>query len=561
MLRIGNASGYWGDDPSAIERQLNGGRLDYLTLDFLAETTMSILQKQRAANPELGYAMDFVSMLSKNLGKALKQKVRIISNAGGMNPEGCAQAILKVAGQQGLSPKIAVVTGDNVLPILSKDSFPPNVSNLLSANAYLGATPIVEALMLGADLVITGRVADGSLALAPMVHEFHWRWNDWNKLSSGMVAGHILECGAQVTGGNFTDWQKVPSFSEMGFPIVEVENSGDFVVTKHPETGGLVTVETVKEQLVYEIGDPSAYLSPDVVVDFCSVHLEQTGENRVHVSGVTGGEPTDRYKVSVCYDNGFKCVGSLPVSGPNAREKAQSFASQFWQACPKDFEDTLTEIFGSDDLLLRLGARTPDKKKIATFSKLIPAFLLSGPPGITLLMDALPKVHEVISFFPGFIPKTALTPQVVFLSEGTREQKQVPGALSGKFRVEDVRKKVQTAEKPQPVTSTGNIELSELCFARSGDKGDSVNIGVLARSPHFYGVLRDKLTAQFVKNCFQQACAGVVTRYEMDNLQGLNFVLEKSLGGGGMTSLRMDALGKMFAQTLLREKIEYHGAR
>ncbi|MEZ4742211.1 MAG: acyclic terpene utilization AtuA family protein [Bdellovibrionota bacterium] len=359
-LKIANAGGYWGDDPHALKRQVYGGQLDYISLDFLAEVTMSIMQKQRSRNPKMGYARDFIGMLKEVLPELLKNKTRIITNAGGINPEACAEAIEALANSLGLKVKIAIVYGDDILPHVQEleqkgasftnmetnEQFPLIRDRLESANVYFGAAPVVEALKWEPDIIITGRVTDTGITVAPMIYEFGWSYDDWDKIAHGIIAGHMMECGCQVTGGNFSDWQKVPTYKEMGYPIAEVSPDGSFVITKHENTGGLVSVDTVREQTFYEMGNPKAYLTPDVVADFSTIKLEQAGKNRVKVFGIKGYEPTDLYKISMAYRDGYKAQGSIVISGPNARAKAEAFADIFWNRAGEDFLERDTEYYG-----------------------------------------------------------------------------------------------------------------------------------------------------------------------------------------------------------------------
>lgn len=581
VLRIGNAGGYWGDDPEALKRQVQGARLDYITIDFLAEITMSIMQKQYAKDPNSGYAHDFIPILLEVLPQLLEQKTRIITNAGGINPHACATAIAKAAAAIDLHPRIAIVSGDNILPSISSLSATTSFENLETgepfaeirdrlgaANIYFGAKPIVEALANWApDLVITGRVTDTGISLACMIHEFGWQDDDWDKLASGIVAGHILECGTQATGGNFSDWEQIDEFTRMGFPIVELESDGNFVVTKHPHTGGKVSVDTVREQLFYEMGDPRAYLTPDVVADFSTLELEELGGDRVKVYGVCGYEPTALYKVSMAYEDGFKCVGGVMISGPNARAKAQCCAKIFWQRIDFPLDETNTEYVGINachgsiqsnnevsEVLLRLGARSHDRQLMNRFRKAISSLILSGPPGATMLSESMARVQGVVSYWPTLIPKDAVYPKISCLtdSEGEIAVKTTP---IGDFQVHSAPDQVayQASQGLDKLLAAGagGTTLAELCLARSGDKGDTANIGIFARNPKIFGFLKEFLTAQLVKDLFQELCHGQVNRYVLPKLEGLNFLLEKSLGGGGSKSLRADAQGKTFAQALL----------
>ncbi len=586
-LRIGNASGYWGDDPEALERQVNGGRLDYISMDFLAEITMSIMQKQRARDPNLGYARDLLPMLEKVLPKLLSDKTCLITNAGGVNPAACAAAIAKLAASKNLPCSIAIVYGDDILHDLpaytaqgvSFDNmengakFTGVADRIDAANIYFGAAGVVEALKWRPDIVITGRVTDTGITLAPMIHEFGWSMSDWDKLASGIVAGHMIECGAQASGGNFTDWRLVPSFQKIGFPIVEAEADGSFVITKHPGSGGLVSVDTVREQLVYEMGNPRAYITPDVIADFTSIQLKAAGPDRVHVSGVRGFEPTPTYKVSMAYRDGYKAQGAIVVSGPEARAKAEQFARNFWERIDAPLTARETEYAGWNachrslahyddgaEIILRLGARAETEAPLKVFGKHIPPLILSGPPGVAVL-GGVPKAQEVVSYWPALLPKALIQPKVALYTNKLGDAHTVTSTQTGNFKSAEAGTQTATTVQttlPQAFAEHKHenaIALTEICLARSGDKGDTANIGVLARSPKAYAFIREYLTAQRVKDWFQELCGGNVVRYEVPNLQGLNFLLENSLGGGGTMTLRTDAQGKTFAQALLRQRV------
>jgi len=446
IIRIANAGGYWGDDPYALRRQVYGElKINYITIDYLAELTMSILQKQKSKNPALGYARDFIVAVEPLLESCLNKNITLITNAGGINPKACTDALLKIAQSKNLDLKVAIVDGDNILPQvqeLSKNNvnfsnletgeeLTPYKSRVLCANAYIGAEPIIEALKEKPHIVICGRVTDSSLTLAPLMYEFNWSANDYDKLAHGIVAGHLLECGAQACGGNFTDWKKVPSFIDIGFPIIECFSDGSFVLTKHPNTGGLITKQVAREQLMYETFDPKRYMTPDVIADFTTIHLEGDGVDRVKISRVQGIEPTDQFKVSLAYRDGYKCAGTIIISGPDAYEKANVFADVFWKKISLElkladfedsFEDIETEYIGNDsthkgllkthtqhEVLLKLGARDKNKAKLQIFRKLLPSLILSGPGGVAVTGGA-PQISEVVSFWPTLIPKKYCTP-------------------------------------------------------------------------------------------------------------------------------------------------------
>ncbi|MDQ3231579.1 MAG: DUF1446 domain-containing protein [Pseudobdellovibrionaceae bacterium] len=588
VIRIGNAGGYWGDDPNALERQVQGGRLDYISMDFLAEITMSILQKQRSTDPEMGYAKDFLGMLKGVLPKLMADKTTVITNAGGVNPQSCARAIAKLAAELGLQPRIAIVYGDDILPdikdLQSKGCKFANMENgenfatvqnkIQAANIYFGAAPVVEALKWNPDIIVTGRVTDTGITIAAMIHEFNWKLNDWDRLASGIVAGHIIECGSQSTGGNFSDWEKVPSFDNIGYPIVEVNEDGSFVVTKHVGSGGMVTVDTVREQLFYEMGHPEAYITPDVVANFSSIQLAQDGQDRVRVFGVKGFEPTPLYKVSMAYEDGYKSIGSIMISGPNARRKAEAFSEIFWKRCPGPFIETLTEYVGfnachrslihrddGNEILLRLGARAADEKDLRLFGKMIPSLILSGPPGVAVI-GGVPKAQKVMSYWPALMPKDIVHPRIALYEKGEiTSEKTVTTTPVGHYAPTEAKAQVASkASKPiadviKEYQGEQLQPLSRICLARSGDKGDMANIGVMARSQAAYEFLDKYLTAQRVKDLFQELCHGTVTRHSLPNMQGFNFLLDQALGGGGTMTLRIDAQGKTFAQGLIAQRV------
>jgi hypothetical protein len=426
-------------------------------------------------------------------------------------------------------------------------------------------------------------VTDTGITLAPMIHAFGWAATDYDRLAHGIVAGHIIECGAQATGGNFTDWKKVPSFVDVGFPIVECSPDGSFVVTKQPRSGGLVTAQTVREQLLYEMGDPQAYLTPDVIADFSSIQLEAVGPDRVRISGVKGRPPTDLLKVSLAYADGHKASGSLIISGPDAREKAEVFARVFWERCASElqkaglppFDDTSTEFIGDDsthrgltprhlasEVLLRLSARCADRKPLDVYRKLLPSMILSGPAGVAVT-GGVPAISEVVSYWPALMPQEHALPVVTVLEErgtGRLEQISQTGRLAWPVTKGGGRSDTPVAD---PWTShavaggaTIRVSLMSIAHARSGDKGDTANIGLIGRSPDCYAWLREHITAERVKMWFASICHGQVERFVVPELWALNFLLEGSLGGGGTRSLFIDAQGKTLSQALLRCEVE-----
>ena len=449
IVRVGAGQGFWGDDLDAPRRQVEGGPIDYLMLDYLAEVTMSILQKQKERDPSLGYARDFVGAMESVMAAVVDRGVRVIANAGGVNPTSCGQAIKAVAGKRaGSALKIGVVTGDDLLSDLDKliagghslanmetgDPLESVRDRVLSANAYIGSTPIVEALERGANIVITGRSTDTALTMAPLRHEFNWGASDWDKLAAGIIAGHIIECGAQCSGGNcLYDWKSIPDLANVGYPLVEANSDGTFVVTKHPGTGGRVSVPTVTEQLVYEMGDPHSYITPDVVADFTSIQLKPDGENRVRVFGIKGKPATDKLKVSVAYRSGFKAVGTLVYAWPEALAKAQradQILRERLQRLGLRFDHVLSEFVGASathgplagknadvpEVQLRFGVRGPDRAAVERFTREIAPLVLNGPPSVTGFAGGRPKVEEIVAYWPALIDKSVVRTKVEILS-------------------------------------------------------------------------------------------------------------------------------------------------
>jgi len=446
VVRIASGQGFWGDSLEAPRQQVEGGQIDYLMLDYLAEVTMSILQKQKERDPSMGYARDFVGAIESVLDSIVNRGVRVIANAGGVNPPACAAAIRALAVSKGVSDqlRIAVVTGDDLLgsldelleaghELVNMESGEPLASirgDVLSANAYIGSAPIVEGLSRGASVVITGRSTDTALTMAPLRHEFKWGAADWDRLASGIVAGHILECGAQCSGGNcLYDWRGIPDLANVGYPIAEASPDGTFVVTKHPGTGGRISVPSVTEQLVYEMGDPREYITPDVIADFTTIELKADGDNRVRVSGIKGRPATDKLKVSIAYSAGFKAVGTLVYSWPEALEKAELADRILRQRLDRlglRFDQVLTEFVGASsthgalakrqleypEVQLRFGVRGLQRSAVERFTREIAPLVLNGPPSVTGFAGGRPKVEEIVAYWPALIDKTVVTTRV-----------------------------------------------------------------------------------------------------------------------------------------------------
>ena len=583
---IANCGGFWGDDPTAPRRQVEGGPIDYLVMDYLAEVTMAILQKQRARKPDTGYPADVLLHLRDVLPSCVQRGIRIITNAGGVNPLACRAACESLAKELGVADrvKVALVLGDDLYsdldalvasgePLINMDTGKPisEVRNrVLSANAYIGAAPIVEALKTGANVIITGRVADAAVTLAPMMFEFGWSPTDWDRVAAGVVAGHIIECGAQCTGGNFSDWHLVKSFRNMRFPLVEAEADGSFVVTKHPDTGGMVSVHTVAEQVLYEIGAPG-YLTPDVVARFDAIHLEQEGPDRVRVTGARGEPAPDTLKVSISYHAGWRAFGRLILSGPDTLAKAKVVADAFWDAAGGRglYEQAVHQVIGWNachpptakfepgEALIQFAVRDPDERKInSRFAPQLVPRVLGTVPGISYIADqGRPRASEVVAFWPALISRGAVSQRVI-LGE---EEIAVPHAELEGARGEE-RGAKEGVRDPSPLApypfQRSRVPLSRLCLARSGDKGDTANIGVIARSEAIYAWMLDHLTPAFVQRHFEDVCRGEVERHELPNLLAVNFLLHRSLGGGGTLSLLLDAQGKTYAQYLLAAEVE-----
>ncbi len=449
-VRIAAGQGFWGDLPDAPVRQVQGGPIDYLMLDYLAEVTMSIMQKQKARDPNAGYARDFVPLMKEILPACVERDIKVVANAGGVNVPGCAAAVRDVAVELGLGDKVRIgmVTGDDILDRMDEllargielrnlDTGEPLAvvrNRIQSANAYLGAAPIVEALSQGANVVITGRATDTGLTLGPLIHEFGWGADHWDRLAAGTIAGHIIECGAQCSGGNCQyDWENIPDLANVGFPIAEASPDGTFIITKHERTGGCVNIPSVKEQLLYEMGDPREYITPDCVADFTTIHLADDGPDRVRVFGIKGRPATDSLKVSISYSSGFKAVGTLVYAWPDAYKKAQA-ADRVLRArldrLGLKFVQVLTEFVGAGaahgplagepsadlpEVQLRVGVRGNDRAAVERFTKEIAPLVLTGPPAVTGFAGGRPKVEEIVAYWPALIPKSEIQSEVNLL--------------------------------------------------------------------------------------------------------------------------------------------------
>jgi hypothetical protein len=586
-ITVGGASGFWGDATLATPQLLASGKLDYLVYDYLAEITMSIMARARAADDSKGYALDFVSaVLAPNLPEIARQGVRVIANAGGVNVRACAEAARALIADLGLELTVAAVLGDDltgraeefagsaVTEMFSGEPF-PDPASVASINAYLGAFPIAQALATGADIVITGRCVDSAVTLGACIHAFGWRPQDYDLLAAGSLAGHILECGTQATGGNFTDWETVvDSLPEAGYPMAEIGADGVFTVTKPEGSGGAVTVGTVAEQMLYEIGDPQAYLLPDVVCDFSAVKLVETAPHWVRVSGARGHGAPAGYKASATYADGFRSGQVWTMYGRDADRKAEQLAELVFRRTATVLDslglpplsETSCEVIGAEthygrarrvgrvrEVDVKIAAKHPGPKGIAVFLKEMIGMALTAPPGLSGFAGARPKPSPVVRLFSMIVPKTQVA---VTVESATASQPCSPhaGAVFDPSALQ--RPPVPTATGSERVT----VVLESVAWGRSGDKGDKANIGIIARDPAFLpwiaAAFSEQRVADFFSHFLAPGQARPVERFYMPGPPALNFLLHDVLGGGGVASLRADPQGKGYAQLLLGETLE-----
>jgi hypothetical protein len=579
-VRIGGASGAWGDSPGAIE-QLLGAGVQYFMMDYLAEVTMSLLARARMKDPEAGYPPDFVAYLKRHLPEIARQGIKVASNGGGVNPAACKRAMEAAIAELGLSLRVAVVEGDDVMPLVdelrtaglreavSGDALP---ARLLTANAYLGALPIKAAFDAGADIVITGRCADSALGLGILMHEFGWRSDDYDRLGAGSLVGHILECGPQATGGIFTDWDSVPDWHNIGYPIAECRGDGSFVVGKPAGTGGLVTPAVIAEQTLYEIGDPAAYLLPDVAADFSGVRLTQIGPDMVRVEGARGRPPTSQYKVSATYQDGWRAVATVSIVGPDAARKAERTGEamiararmNFARRGLPDFSATHIETLGAEasygaasamrasrEVLLRLVVQHASREALELFAREIGSIGISFAPGTTGIYGGRPRPTPVVRLFTCFLDKRLLGRPRMQIGEAPAVEIEVP--FDGGFV--PTRPNSVAGTDGIPEEPTVDLPLSRLAHARSGDKGDSSNVAIIARKPHYLPLLRREVTPERIVAQLGHLVAGPAERFEAPGLHALNFLIGNALGGGGMASLRIDPQGKAYGQMALEMTI------
>jgi len=591
VVRIGGAGGFLGDSSVAAPQLLKGGKLDYMILDYLAEATMSALGQLKAARPDQGFARDFTEWVWKdNLQDLKAQGVKIVTNAGGLNPHACRARMEELAAAAGLSFKIAVVEGDDLMDRLGDlqgrgltemftDAAFPDPARVFTANAYFGGRPIAAALAAGADMVITGRVVDSALALGPLMHEFGWSDEECDLLSAGSLAGHVIECGAQATGGLFTDWEDVPDWAHIGYPVIECHADGSFVVTKPPGTGGLVSPAAVAEQILYEVGDPQGYALPDVVCDFTEVRVEAVGDNRVRVSGAKGYPASGRYKVCITFEDGYRFIGAMPVVGRDAGRKAERQADAVLERVGEmlrdrnlpPLRDRRIELLGAEasygaqarpeakavrEVVARVGAEHESAEALGLLAREFASPTTSMSVGSTGWFGGAPTITPVARVYSVLLPRTEV-PAVVTLGETRMEVAAEPpptpfdpGAVV----------RPQAPKAPDADEALVVAPLIDLAWARSGDKGDAFNVGVIARRPEYLPWIRRALSPEavqvFFAHEFEGAKAPQVIRYDLPGLQALNLHCIQALGGGQFSSLRLDPLAKGKAQQLLDMEIE-----
>ena len=577
-IRIGCASAFWGDTSSAAYQLINKGNLNYLVFDFLAEVTMSILARAKMKNPDMGYTPDFINQIAPHLTEIKKKNIKVISNAGGINLEACRDALKIEAEKLNIDLKIILVRGDNIIDrkqelqnmnIRDIDNGETLPDEILSMNGYLGATPIQEALANGADIVITGRCVDTALVLGPLMHEFNWGAKDYNLLAAGSLAGHIIECGAQCTGGNFTDWHLIDEFENMGFPIVEVQKNGNFVVSKPERTGGLVNFGTVAEQFLYEIGDPNAYILPDVVCDFSKVEIKEIGHNQVSVSGSKGLAPSETYKVSTTYKDGFRVAATLVIGGKNALKKSEIISEAILSKTNKildqkgidGIKETSISILGTDsiyapkertvesrEVVLRVVAIHDIKEALVIFSREIAQASTGMVSGVMNFLGGRPSVSPSIKLYSFLLDKSFF--KIELDIDGFLTPANITLDGSYKYNESDNNEIIY-----EDIETDFSVPLQQLAFARSGDKGDHANIGVIARNPIYLPYIRNGLKPEIIADYFSHLLNGEINIWDVPGISGLNIFLRNSLGGGGMSSLRIDPQGKAYAQQLLEIQI------
>ncbi len=594
VVRIGGAGGFLGDSSVAAPQLLAGGKLDYMILDYLAEATMAPLGQLKQVRPDQGYARDFSEWVWKdNLREFKAQGVRIVTNAGGVNPQACRARMEELAAEAGLSFRIAIVTGDDLIGRVPdfaaggvvemfNDAPFPDPKKVWTANAYLGGGPIAAALAAGAEVVITGRVVDSALTLGPLMHEFGWGPDDHDRLSAGSLAGHVIECGAQATGGLFTDWEKVLDWAHIGYPVIECHENGDFIVTKPEGTGGLVSAAAVAEQILYEVGDPQAYALPDVVCDFSQLSVTEEGEHRVRVSNARGYPPTGKLKTCVTFENGHRFIGIMPVVGRDAAKKAQAQAQAVLTRVGEmlrgrnlpPLRDTRVELLGTEasygaqanpalsatrEVIARIGAEHEDAEALGIMMREFDSPTTSMSVGSTGWFGARPTISPVAQVFSFLVDGASVNASVSLGGETITVANPAPAtpfdpAMIARPEVDDEAPAIGADEEMV------EVQLIDLAWARSGDKGNAFNVGVIARRPEYLPWIRAGLTEDAVQAFFAHEFEGAshpeVRRYELPGMNAINLHCIQSLGGGQFASLRLDALAKGKAQQLLDMKVK-----
>lgn len=587
-VRIGGGSGFWGDSSEGFVQMVEKGNVQYLILDYLAEITMSILARMRQKNEAMGYVPEFVTLVGEHADKLASRKIKVVANAGGINPIACADALRAGLKSKGIDLKVAAVVGDDVSPFLddlrregttemsSGEEMPQQI---LSANAYIGAFPIAAALADGADIVVAGRCADSALALGPLIHEFGWRPDDFDLLAAGSLAGHVIECGPQATGGIFTDWElAADGWADIGYPIAICYPDGTFDVTKPAGTGGLVSWATVAEQITYETGDPRCYILPDVICDLTQVKVEEIGKDLVRVSGVRGVGSPAAYKVSATYPDGYRCIATLLLRGGNAAAKGQAVANAVLSRCRSiflrrnigDFTETSVEILGAEagfgangaagaarEVVIKIAIRHSDREGAEIFSREIAPATVGMAQGLAGIMGGRPKVQPVVRLFSFLIDKLRLPLSVVLpdkkLDVPVRGGAKAETMATSESRIDAPDRSRDAATSPQ---QTVTVPLRKIAYGRSGDKGNTSNVAILARRDEFLPIIAAQVTEEAVARYMDHLVDGGVTRFDWRGLRGFNFLMERALGGGGIASLRYDPQGKAHGQILLEMPVE-----
>lgn len=577
IVRIGGASAFYGDSQLAARQLVDKGDVDYLIFDYLAEVTMAILARAHMRDPNYGYAVDFVTVAMKDvLADCARKGIKVVANAGGVNVPECIKALEALCEAEGLNLTIAGVYGDDLsgqADELAKRGMPDMDTGralphkLASANAYLGAQPIADALAAGAHVVVTGRVVDSALVLGPLIHEFGWSMTDYDRLAQGSLAGHVLECGAQCAGGNFTDWHLVPDYADIGYPVAAIEADGSFTVGIPPETGGLISRGSVGEQILYEIGDPANYLLPDVACDFTGVILEEVGKDQVRVAGAKGRAPGPSYKVCATYVDGFRLMGSYFLAGPRSADKARTGAEAWIRRVRKafrergipDFRDVSIEVIGAEavygphasvggprEVMCKFGLHHDDPKALAFASAELAYLGTSGTPGMSGLGGGRVKPQPLMRIHSGLIRKSEVPVKVQVGDAIIAEEPYDVGETS------DLANGPAMPVAPAEVKDDWvTVPLETLCYARSGDKGNKANVGLMVRDEKYLPILEGQVTADVVAGYFAHLMDGGVSRFALPGFGAYNFLLTEALGGGATASIRIDSQGKAYGQMLL----------